>query len=174
MIKRHHKVDRLYLAYGSNLNKRGMAMRTMDAQPVGKFLITNARLVFRGVADIEYFEGAQVPVGVWKISARDEAALDRYEGVKAGFYRKLAFPLEDTTALVYIMRRLGVAPPSQAYYDSIDQGYRDFGFDHAYLRAALEHSYIDKDVVEHIVQRRKRDGLKIARAPIMMEAARYE
>jgi hypothetical protein len=41
----------LYFAYGSNLNIAGMAQRCPAAKPVSRFLLPNARLVFRGVAD---------------------------------------------------------------------------------------------------------------------------
>ena len=44
--------SKLYLAYGSNLNKRQMAVRCPDAKPVGAAMIYGWELCFRGVADI--------------------------------------------------------------------------------------------------------------------------
>jgi hypothetical protein len=77
--------NKLYLAYGSNLNLKQMADRCPTAKVVGASQINDHRLLFRGahagaVATIEPFEGGNVPVLVWEITPTDEAALDRYEG----------------------------------------------------------------------------------------------
>ena len=45
-------MTKLYLAYGSNLNKRQMASRCPTARPVGSAMIYGWELCFRGVADI--------------------------------------------------------------------------------------------------------------------------
>ena len=72
--------DRLYIAYGSNLNLPQMEQRCPYAKVVGASEIKNYELLFRGVATVEPKEGATVPVLLWKIEPLDEAALDRYEG----------------------------------------------------------------------------------------------
>ena len=73
---------KLYIAFGSNLSKRQMRQRCPTARPLGKFMLTEARLVFRGVADLEYAPGETVPCGLWSLYASDERALDGYEGVR--------------------------------------------------------------------------------------------
>ena len=70
--------ERLYIAYGSNLNLPQMERRCPTAKVVGTSEIKNYELLFRGVATVEPKEGASVPVLLWKIEALDEAALDRY------------------------------------------------------------------------------------------------
>ena len=59
----------LYLAYGSNLHRGQMKFRCPLAKPLGKVLVPDFRLVFRGVADIEEYKGgASCPMGLWEIS----------------------------------------------------------------------------------------------------------
>ena len=145
---------RYYLAYGSNLNVPQMRRRCPGAQIVGAGEITDYRLLFKGsrtgaYLTIEPVTGGKVPVGVWSVTAADEAALDRYEGFPHFYYKAemhiRAKPLEGMTgkartvsAFVYIMheeRELGL--PSQSYLDTCAEGYRTFGFDPELLQEAV-------------------------------------
>jgi gamma-glutamylcyclotransferase (GGCT)/AIG2-like uncharacterized protein YtfP len=152
----------LYFAYGSNLNRDAMARRCPDAKPIGALHLTDARLVFRGVADCIYEEGATCPGAVWKLTPECEAALDRYEGVSGGFYRKeyvtvTGFEGEDQM-LLYVMNSTGIFPPSEGYYQTIRQGYRDFELPLKYLRAAVKASWDDKAPSHRERQRHRRNG----------------
>jgi hypothetical protein len=148
---------RLYLAYGSNLHRGQMRQRCPNAVPMGGMLLHDARLIFRGVADVEYAPGHQVPVGLWRISAQDEAALDRYEGVGGGFYIKETVELSDgREALIYLMTSTGVAPPSEYYVDVLRKGYRQFELDTAYLDQAVRHSWVKKEHDDQTLARRGR------------------
>lgn len=132
---------KLYLAYGSNLNKTQMAYRCPKAIPVGVSCIEDYGLVFRrGVLTIEPKKGGSVPVGVWRISASDEKALDRYEGFPR-FYRKETFMVNiqghamETPAIVYIMNAgFPLEGPGRAYLQTVLDGYRDFRFGKDELR----------------------------------------
>ena len=147
--------SKLYLAYGSNLAKAQMRRRCPSARALGTIMLNDAQLVFRGVADVVYKKGSQVPVAVWRIYREDEDALDRFEGVRSGYYSKEMVELDDgQEALLYVKNDHGVYPPSQAYYDLIRQGYRDFGLDIAYLEKALAESYVRKDPSEETDRRR--------------------
>lgn len=128
-----------YIAYGSNLNIHQMSLRCPDALPITSTLMTNMTLVFRGnargcgVATVEPKTGSDVPVGVWKITGDDEKALDRYEGYPY-LYNKKYFRLhvngKEVQAMIYIMNPgHSITSPSASYYETIKQGYRDFGFD---------------------------------------------
>ncbi len=120
--------NKLYLAYGSNLNLKQMANRCPTAKVLGASQINDHRLLFRGahagaVATIEPFKGGNVPVLVWEITPVDESALDRYEGWPF-LYRKetikVKFGGKTVKAMVYIMndgRPLG--QPSCYYYSTI-------------------------------------------------------
>lgn len=137
---------KLYLAYGSNLNKAQMAVRCPDAEPFGVTRIPNHELVFRrGFLTIEPKQGSSVPVGIWQISDTDEMNLDRYEGFPR-FYTKKLFPImlngyDDSgtkkvsekvaDAVAYIMNDgFPIQAPSESYYSIVRQGYIDFGFKH--------------------------------------------
>ena len=85
-------MNRLYIAYGSNLNLRQMAHRCPSARVVGQSILQDYELLFRGslraaVATVEPKPGGRVPVLIWSIRPRDEKSLDIYEGWPR-FYRK--------------------------------------------------------------------------------------
>lgn len=143
------QADKIYLAYGSNLNLKQMAYRCPDAKVLSGTTLDGYRLLFRGfnggaVATVEKHEGGSVPVLLWRISPRDEAALDRYEGWPR-LYRKETVTVhldgKPMEAMVYIMnegRPLG--GPGLFYYDTIMDGYLDAGFDPAILERAARFS----------------------------------
>jgi len=142
---------RIYLAYGSNLNLEQMAHRCPGAKVLGSARLNGYQLIFRGsktgaVATIEKRKGSSVPVLLWEITARDEEALDRYEGYPT-LYRKETVKVrlsgQWVQAMVYIMnegRPLGI--PSRYYYDIIWQGYTEAGFDTAILSKAVRESAV--------------------------------
>lgn len=153
-------MTKLYLAYGSNMNKAQMRRRCPAAKPLRAIVIKDARLVFRGVADIEFCEGAEVPVSLWQITAACEAALDKFEGVAARVYEKVMIPLDNgETALTYVMCNKGIWPPQREYYARIADGYRDFGIDPDLLEVALKHSHAKQ---EHSAATRRRMVKNIA------------
>ena len=142
-------MSRLYLAYGSNLNKQQMQVRCPESKVVGTAYIEGYRLLFKGSRTGSYFtiekqKGRRVPVGVWAVSKRDELHLDFYEGYPSFYYKKnlkvrLTETGEEVDAFVYIMdeeRPLGL--PSKDYVRVCKQGYDDFGFDKAYVEQAIE------------------------------------
>ena len=134
--------NKIYLAYGSNLNIKQMNHRCPTAKPIGTSELKDYQLLFRGnprgncVATVEPLKGSSVPVLLWGIKARDEAALDRYEGYP-WLYRKETVQVElngkTVDAMVYIMNSGELGMPSRYYYDVILEGYRDCGFDKAIL-----------------------------------------
>jgi len=143
------KHNKLYIAYGSNLNLVQMADRCTSARVIGKSEMKDWQLLFRGsrtgaVATVEPKNGSSVPVLVWEITPADEAALDRYEGWPF-LYRKETVEVKvngkAVKAMVYIMnegRPLG--QPSCYYYSTILEGYMDAGFDVDILRRAAAES----------------------------------
>ena len=69
--------QRLYIAYGSNLNLEQMAFRCPTAKVVGKSELKDYELLFRGgrrgaVATVEPKAGSTVPILVWEIQKKDE------------------------------------------------------------------------------------------------------
>ena len=145
---------KLYLAYGSNLNLRQMAHRCPGAELLGYTYLEDTRLIYRGslsgyYLSIEPARGSRTPCGVFRITPQDERSLDRYEGYPELYgkviYRGLPLYAMDGTrrpvtidAMAY---QLPVSAPAGLpipYYIRIcTEGYRNFGFDIAYLDQAL-------------------------------------
>ena len=133
--------------YGSNLNLGQMGHRCPDAQVAGKAELLGYRLLFRGRpgnahATIEENEGRTVPALLWKVSVRDEALLDRYEGYPY-YYDKVQIPVElggkTVSAMAYVMQPgFDLNKPSPSYLHTIREGYQAAGFDQAVLNQALE------------------------------------
>ncbi len=132
-----------YIAYGSNMNIEQMSRRCPNAKPIGKTVLKNYKLVFKGVADIEKSESEEVPIVVWEITKECEKALDIYEGYPR-LYRKEYVPIlingKTELAMVYVMNYAKGAKPSEYYYNVIKQGYKDFDINIAPLEKALKES----------------------------------
>ena len=147
-------MKKYYLAYGSNLNVRQMALRCPTAKPVGSAVIKDYELLFKGsktgaYLTIEPKSGAEVPVAVWSVELADEERLDVYEGFPAFYYKtEFDWPVNYFSgkkvvrkAFVYIMheeRPLGL--PSGSYVRTCLEGYSNFGFDESILFKALNNS----------------------------------
>lgn len=142
-------MKKYYIAYGSNMDERQMAVRCRNAVLVGTGFIQGYELLFKGsltgcYATIEPKAGSCVPVTLWMISRADEKRLDRYEGFPTFYYKKdvkVQTGNGTITGLVYIMhedRHCGM--PFPWYYEQMDQDYQKFGFDRAILKKALETS----------------------------------
>lgn len=140
----------LYVAYGSNLNKIQMMHRCPTAKPIAKAWVHDYKLVFQGYpygahANIIPAPGTEVPVVVWEIGPKDEAALDRYEGVAGGYYTKEYLTIEVAgkmrEALVYIMTPHDYGIPGDGYLETIAEGYKDFNLPVNYLNEAVEDAY---------------------------------
>lgn len=149
----------IYFAYGSNLNLAAMRYRCPKAKPLGRFALPESTLVFRGVADCPYSPGDSCEGGIWKITAECERALDRYEGLGSGFYRKELAPLTgidgEEELMFYVMNSTGIFPPSQGYFETIKQGYRDFKIPLKGLIAARDASW-EKKAPTHVERQRHR------------------
>ena len=151
---------RYYIAYGSNLNVRQMRMRCPSARIIGTSQVPNYELLFKGsktgsYLTIEPKENSTVPVAVWEVTPRDEAALDRYEGFPTFYYKtEMMLPIKGIRSgkirkrrvFVYIMhedRSVGI--PSAYYLRTCLEGYADLGFDRQILMNAYINSGRNKD-----------------------------
>ena len=140
--------SKFYLAYGSNLNVEQMRWRCPDAEVVTTGMIDDYQLWFKGsltgsYLTIEPMVGCSVPVAVWRVTAADIAALDRYEGFPS-FYYKRGFKIRCAdgrmrNCFAYIMHEERLAGvPSNSYVHTCLSGYKSFGFDRRYLQDALD------------------------------------
>lgn len=152
----------LMISYGSNLNCRQMAQRCPTAQPIAVAWLEDYRLVYQGRpgnahANVIPEKGQKVPVAIWEISAQDERALDRYEGVAGGYYTKEYVEIEcngeKVEALIYLMTPNPYNRPSDYYLDVIVHGYRDFNLPAEYLNESVMYTLnqIDKKRKETVI-----------------------
>ena len=139
----------LYIAYGSNLNVRQMAMRCSTAKIVGAGELKNYELQFKGsptsaFATVEPRKGSIVPVLVWELKPKDEKSLDLYEGYPSHYYKQNIYVTIGNIhvkAMVYIMglkNDFGI--PSHHYYNILLEGYDKAGFDVKILNDAVDNS----------------------------------
>jgi cation transport regulator ChaC len=102
-------VSVLYFAFASNMVTAQMAERCPSAEPRGVAALEDHRFIIgrRGYATVVAEPGATVYGILWGLRPEHEAALDVYEGVRHGLYRKAWLPvrLADGTeeqAIVYV------------------------------------------------------------------------
>lgn len=111
----------LTFAYGSNMDAAAMARRCPRAKLLGRAVLPRHRVALtpEGYATVVRDPAARAAGLLWELSFADLAALDRYEEVATGGYRKIVQPVlregaSPTRALVYLAvpgKILGRAPP---------------------------------------------------------------
>ena len=140
----------LNFAYGSNLDTDQMLARCPSAILEGKVVLRGYRLEFFGAADVHIDPRSIVPALAWRLSADDERALDRREGVGQdpgpNSYVKVPTVATDDTGAdiagyIYVMtphrRQRDLRRPIPDYVEHVLAGYRTFGFDMKILTEAL-------------------------------------
>ena len=131
----------LHFAYGSNMDRTAMARRCRDARALGTATLENWRFVIvrEGYASIMPASGDVVHGVLWRLSARDLAALNAYEALDSGLYRRRMLPVRGSAgcvqALVYVARGREPGCPAPGYQDVIVRAARDWHLPGAYVRA---------------------------------------
>ena len=108
---------KLYIAYGSNLNKGQMAWRCPTARYVGTGMVEGYELKFKGrpegaYATIDPKKGGKVPVAIWEIQPYDEFRLNQYEGYPNHYFTRnipVKIGNHEVTGMVYIMNKVDLA-----------------------------------------------------------------
>ncbi|MPZ56335.1 MAG: gamma-glutamylcyclotransferase [Rhizobiales bacterium] len=107
----------LYFAYGTNMDRAAMRLRCPGARAIGTGTLEGWRLLVAvdGYVSIVRRPGARVHGVLWRLTAHDLAALDAYEGVDAGLYRRRMLPVivgvARRRAQVYISRSAAPGRP---------------------------------------------------------------
>jgi len=126
---------RLYIAYGSNMDKEQMLSRCRNAVYVCTTYIDDWELTMPFYANIEQLKGKRTPAIVWKIDANDESKLDVYEGYP-GLYDKtdiiIAVHGNRISAMAYVMtdehKKRSDKKARDGYEEQIISAYKAAGF----------------------------------------------
>jgi gamma-glutamylcyclotransferase (GGCT)/AIG2-like uncharacterized protein YtfP len=117
----------LYAAYGSNMDSAQMAERCPYSPQQGTGWLEGWRLTFGGeelgwegaLATVVEDQAERVFVVLYDVSESDEKALDRWDGVTLGFYRKLTVRVQtlegDAAAWLYVLNGYEGGLPSARY-----------------------------------------------------------
>lgn len=128
-----------YFAYGSNMDFGQMKTRCKSARLDGHGILNGFRFLInsRGVASIVRKEEATVHGLVWSVTDVELAKLDRYEGVRQGYYsRQTARVLvgEDSVAAwIYVASDNSKGTPRTGYLERIVAAARLAGFPSEYV-----------------------------------------
>ena len=136
-----------YFAYGSNMNPTQMGNRCPAAVALGVVTLPGWDIAIneRGVATILRADSGDEPVAMegvlWSVTDGCLETLDRFEGVRAGIYRRREVRIvgadEDVAAIAYVASSRGHGDPRPGYLETILEGADHFKISPAY-RIRLE------------------------------------
>ena len=143
-VKRSKGLNKIYLAYGSNLNHNQMTERCPNSKFIGASFLEGWTLLFKGAATIRENEKSVVPVGLFEITQECEKSLDVYEDFPRLYDKKVVeieFNSGKLKAMTYVMcADYGTGPPSEKYYNVIYKGYIDCNLNTQYLEEAKNYA----------------------------------
>lgn len=137
----------LYFAYGSNMDRSGMAGRCPGARPLGPARLDGFafRITADGYASVAPRAGAAVHGVLWRLTPRDLAALNIFESLDSGLYGRAMLPVrrggQRLRALVYVGRRSaggGMSAerrPKPGYMATLTAAAIDWGLPPSYVGA---------------------------------------
>ena len=129
----------LYFAYGTNMDRAGMRLRCPTARALGTGMLEGWRLfVMRdGYVSIAPQAGACVHGVLWRLGPRDLAALDAYEAIDAGLYRREVLQVlhegRHTPAEVYVGGDNAEGRPRPGHLPLVIAAAQSWGFPADYL-----------------------------------------
>lgn len=162
--------ERLYFAYGSNMNLTQMKCRCPAAALKGHVRLEDYRLEFcgkgqrYGVATIIPEKGEIVEGVLWAITPECERSLDGYEGYPY-LYGKECLLVKDThgdviEVMAYTMNapyREYLVHPSQAYLEGILTGCRQNGIQTESVIEAADRSHEEENARISAMENRKKN-----------------
>jgi AIG2 family protein len=131
----------LHFAYGSNMSAALMGRRCPGARLEGRAILLGYRFIIMrsGFASIAAAPGGCVHGLLWRLTARDVAALNAYENLDGGLYRAVTLAVlahrRCRLARVYVGCDRGRGRPRPDYLGIVTQAARDAGFPPHYVRS---------------------------------------
>lgn len=133
-------MTQLHFAFGSNIVPTQMAKRCPGATSLGNAMLDGHRFGIgrQGYGTVVPEPGAIVHGILWALRPEDEAALDVYEGVRHGLYRKVLCHVRTTDgvgheAMVYVAANPEPGAAVRGYIERIVAAAAAHGFPAAYL-----------------------------------------
>jgi gamma-glutamylcyclotransferase (GGCT)/AIG2-like uncharacterized protein YtfP len=129
----------LHFAYGSNMHRGLMEARCPDASVVGRAVLRDHRFLItrHGYASVTAARGGVVHGLLWSISPRDLAALNAYENIDAGLFRRVFLSVQaqgrSAKALVYIGRSGAPGRARAGYMELVATAAREAGLPSDYV-----------------------------------------
>jgi gamma-glutamylcyclotransferase (GGCT)/AIG2-like uncharacterized protein YtfP len=129
----------LYFAYGSNMSRALMRRLCPHARPLGIAVLDDHRFIITidGYASVVAHPRARVHGILWRVGPREITALNAYESIDTGLYRRRILPVrhagERTSALVYVGRSCRHGHPKPGYMELVLAAARDWTLPAAYV-----------------------------------------
>jgi gamma-glutamylcyclotransferase (GGCT)/AIG2-like uncharacterized protein YtfP len=118
-----------------------MDAASMAGRCPGAVLVRSARLpgyrfviVRAGYAGLDPDPAAEVYGVLWGLTPANVAALDAFEGVAEGLYRKAVFSIDGGPALVYVPADQSRGKPAPAYLAAVVAAARSHGLPDEYVK----------------------------------------
>jgi cation transport regulator ChaC len=128
----------LYFAYGANMERAAMRRRCGAAIPLGPAVLRGWRYVIaQGYGSVAPARGGGVFGVLWRLTPRDLAALNAFESLDTGLYRRAMLTVEiggpRVRALVYVGRQGGRRRPMPGYQERIVAAAEDWRLPRRYI-----------------------------------------
>ncbi len=131
----------LHFAYGSNMSTALMRRRCPSAVALGQARLTGWRYVITrdGYGSVVPASGDEVYGVLWRLGPRDLAALNAYESLASGLYRRrmlnVLYRGRRFSALTYLGRDGAGGRPKPGYQDLVVAAAREWDLPASYVRA---------------------------------------
>jgi gamma-glutamylcyclotransferase (GGCT)/AIG2-like uncharacterized protein YtfP len=130
----------LYFSYGANMDRAAMAKRCAGAGALGPAVLDGYGFLIStdGYASVAPAPGESVHGVLWRLTARDLAALNTFESLDSGLYRRAALPVriggQRRRALVYLGRARAPGRPRPGYIETVVSAARAWDLPEDYVR----------------------------------------
>jgi len=116
-----------------------MAARCPEGEAVGPAILEDYRFIIMsdGYASVEPKRGQDVHGVMWRLTPRDLSALDSYESLQSGLYRRVMVPVlfdrVRLNALVYLGHTSAEGRPKPGYMESVIDAAHEWGLPGNYI-----------------------------------------
>ena len=132
--------NRLYFAYGANMNRAVMLRRCPTSRPVSAMMLQNWQLEFYSHATIVPKNGAQCAGVLWNLTPECEQELDNFEGFPH-YYGKRDWNQNGRQFFFYEMNHPLGGYPSEQYVNDIGRSYDQWRLPEKLFDSAIDRVY---------------------------------